>query len=136
MAKKNVKQLEADMERYAKLLAEAKAKKQELQKAEVAKIEKRFGKVCVSVFGANFLLEKSDEELNKFLEQFEADLKEYEIHDSEANSDEIASASEDLEDEIEDDSDDLSDDEDDVAAIESKNLHASYNPASNSNFGL
>ena len=86
MAKKSYKQLQDDLARLAREMEAVKAQQKELRKKDVEKLEKRFGKICVSTFGADFLLNKTDEELNTFCENFKADLADYEFHEDDAVS--------------------------------------------------
>lgn len=130
MAKKSMKQLEADFARLAKEMAENKAQQKELRKAQEAKLEKRLGKICVSAFGIDALLSKSDEELNTFCENFKADLAEYKEHDDEAQDDDAdESSEEELDDETEDVESDFSETDDDLDSASKKSTHTSYNPA-------
>ena len=140
MAKKSYKQLQDDLARLACEMEAVKAQQKELRKKDVEKLEKRFGKICVSAFGANFLLNKSDEELNKFCDNFKADLADYEFHEGDAQNDAVSTA--DLQksnEESEDNKDDFDsedDSKDDVPIASVKNSHTPYNPAMNRTFGL
>lgn len=140
MAKKSYKQLQDDLARLAKEMEAVKAQQKELRKKDVEKLEKRFGKICVSAFGTDFLLSKSDEELNKFCEDFKNDLADYEVHEEDAQNDAISTANlQESDDETEDDKDNFDsedDSKDDVANAPIKNSHTPYNPAMNRTFGL
>lgn len=130
MAKKSYKQLQDDLARLAREMEAVKAQQKELRKKDVEKLEKRFGKICVSAFGADFLLNKTDEELNTFCENFKADLAEYEFHDDEAQDDDAdESSEEELDDETEDVESDFSETDDDLDSASKKSTHTSYNPA-------
>ena len=48
MAKKSYKQLQDDLARLAREMEAVKAQQKELRKKDVEKLEKRFGKICVS----------------------------------------------------------------------------------------
>lgn len=140
MAKKSYKQLQDDLARLAREMEAVKAQQKELRKKDVDKLEKRFGKICVSAFGADFLLNKSDAELNRFCEDFKNDLADYEYHEEDAQNDAVSTADlQDSDDETEDDKDDFDSDDDskdDIPIASVKNTHTPYNPAMNNHFGL
>ena len=136
MAKKSYKQLQDDLARLAREMEAVKAQQKELRKKDVEKLEKRFGKICVSAFGADFLLNKSDEELNTLCEHFKADLADYEFHEDDAvSTTDLQKSDEETEDNM-DDFDSEDDSKDDVPIASAKNSHTPYNPAMNRTFGL
>lgn len=140
MAKKSYKQLQDDLARLAREMEAVKAQQKELRKKDVEKLEKRFGKICVSAFGADFLLNKTDEELNTFCENFKADLADYEFHEDDAQNDAVSTAdlqkSDEESEDNKDDFDSKDDSKDDVPIAPVKNSHTPYNPAINRTFGL
>ena len=140
MAKKSYKQLQDDLARLAREMEAVKAQQKELRKKDVEKLEKRFGKICVSAFGADFLLNKTDEELNTFCDNFKADLADYEFHEEDAQNDAVSTADlQESDEETEDNMDDFDsedDSKDDVPIASVKNSHTPYNPAMNRTFGL
>lgn len=136
MAKKSYKQLQDDLARLAREMEAVKAQQKELRKKDVEKLEKRFGKICVSAFGADFLLSKSVEELSKFCENFEADLSDYEFHEDDAVSTADLQESDEETEDNKDDFDSEDDSKDDVPIASAKNSHTPYNPAMNRTFGL
>lgn len=136
MAKKSYKQLQDDLARLAREMEAVKAQQKELRKKDVEKLEKRFGKICVSAFGTDFLLSKSDEELNKFCENFKADLADYEFHEDDAVSTADLQESDEETEDNKDDFDSEDDSKDDVPIASVKNSHMPYNPAMNRTFGL
>ena len=140
MAKKSYKQLQDDLARLAREMEAVKAQQKELRKKDVEKLEKRFGKICVSAFGADFLLNKTDEELNTFCDNFKADLADYEFHEDDAQNDAVSTAdlqkSDEESEDNKDDFDSKDDSKDDVPIAPVKNSHTPYNPAINRTFGL
>ena len=86
------------------------------------------------------MLNKTDEELNTFCENFKSDLAECEEHDDEAQDDAVSTADlQESDEETEDNKDDFDsedDSKDDVPIASVKNSHTPYNPAMNRTFGL